>query len=102
MILLNTTFAVDQTAERDFINWIKQEYIPELRANESFSDILFTKIVIPPSSEVQTPSYALHFKAPSEEVASNWIETCGARIFSSINSRHKDKVFPFITVLEIL
>lgn len=102
MILLNTTFAVDPTAEHDFINWIRQEYIPEILANDSFSDILFTKIVMPPSSEDHTPSYALHFKAPSEEIASNWLETYGARIFSSINSRHKDKVLPFITILEIL
>lgn len=101
MLLCNTTFCVEDHVTPQFLNWIKNIFIPAVNSQKTFSDPLFVKIAHKESDNVT--SYALQFKANDHSFASDWHKETALSLYDELCSRiGKEKVLPFVTFMEII
>ncbi|MBQ8773450.1 MAG: DUF4286 family protein [Muribaculaceae bacterium] len=99
MILLNTTFHVEKSIEKDFINWVKTTYIPVALSSGIVKDALFTRILA--ESEGGT-AYAVQFKSIDIATAEQWHDTDAQKLKSDISQRWGQRILYFSTYMDII
>ncbi len=100
MILFNTTFHIHTSIDKDFTQWIRENYIPAAKSAGIFTDIEFVHILIP--NDPDAKSYAVQMKAPSKAEAEKWHDNDGSRLKSILTSRYGERFLFFTTYMEIL
>lgn len=98
MILCNTTFHVEASADKLFHNWIKDSFLPHT-ADHGLTQPLFTRII---SDDTDARCYAVQFRANDMEHINNWMENHGNRLITSIVEQSSQRILPFTTLMEIL
>jgi hypothetical protein len=63
VIVYNITFNIDDTVEKDWLTWIKNEHIPDILATGLFSTYKLFRILV--EEELGGKTYALQFFAQS-------------------------------------
>lgn len=103
MILHNTTFVIVPAIERQFLQWMQNEYLPTIRSEEIIHDVLLTKIKPQAYAETEDAlSFALQFKAPDEESVGALLNGKASEILSSQQKVFGDNMLLFSTVMEII
>ena len=99
MIIYNTTFHADDSIIDEFINWIKQEYVPAALANGILIEPRLTRI-FNHQEDNQGQSYSLQFRTKSLEDLSRWYKMTGNILLETIGKKFGNTVAGFSTLLE--
>lgn len=100
MILLNTTFIVHKSIERDFVYWIHETYIPAAEESGIFSDSILSRIMT--QTDPEGTNYAVQMRAVSHDLAEKWHDCQAADLKNEIARTWGQKVLHFTTFMEIL
>lgn len=98
MLLYNTTFAVDRSLEKEFLEWLEKEFIPTTIDRDEYFESVGLYAVESCYME-DTSSYALHLIASNRENVDLWYEDHGSRLFAQILERWQGGVTFFSTFL---
>lgn len=98
MLLYNTTFSISPDKEKEFLQWLQEEFVASAVADgQYFRDPELFRI----QSAVADGSvnYALHLRASSPEEIETWYEDHGSRLHSYILEHWQGDVMAFSTTL---
>lgn len=107
MILFNTTFCVDANIAPDFIEYVREAYIPIAEASDLHSALL-TEVRVPDGTDTRgingqpTRSLALQMRAPSERILEEFRRDVLPNIYHSIGSQWGMGVAMFESTLDVL
>ncbi len=99
MYIYNTTFAIDQSLEVEFLQWLRNEYI--LKSTEDGEYFNSPEIfVVQAKQEPQVKSFAVHMRAKCKDDIDRWYEDHGSRMFDEFMKRWNGRAVYFCTTLE--
>ncbi len=98
MIIYNTTFHTDDTAEERFLEWLKGEFIPRALENGILTEPRLTRVFNHNNDSGQ--SYSLQFRTESLDRLSQWYETTGNSLIEAIEKQFGEAVAGFSTLLD--
>lgn len=105
MILLNTTFCVDDNIVAPFIDFIREVYLP-LADSSSLHSALLTEVRVAPETNTLTGqpsrSFALQLRAPSQEAADEFRRDILPEIYALIGKQWGAGVGMFESVLDVV
>lgn len=106
MILLNTTFGVDANLADDFLDFIRQTYIPLGYASGLYAALLTEVRIDEPTVNIMTQeptrSFALQMRAPSQAIADDFRRDIQPRLYHEIGKSWGMGVGLFESVLDVL
>ena len=100
MIIYNTTFHIEECIQQDFIEYIRQNVIPQATKSGLLTSPRFSRIF--DEHEEKGFSYALEFSTESIEKLEQWNKTESAVIFTPLMKKFKDKMVGFSTVMQTI
>lgn len=105
MILLNTTFSVDNNIADDFIGFIREAYIPIAHASGLYAALL-TELRAPTEDNAltheHTRTFALQMRAPSQRIATEFHDDVLPNIYHEMGSMWGMGVAMFESTLDVL
>lgn len=106
MILVNTTFAVDQSILDDFFLWVKETFIPEAEKTVNASGFLLTRIIphqpLTSDPRQEETTYACQFRVASMEQAEAWTNGHSFELLRVCAERWGHRLLQFTTLMEII
>lgn len=98
--IYNTTFGVDPAVEKEFIAWLRREFIPlSVDSGEYFKQPELLRVH---TQDKQVNSIALHMRADDLNDINLWYEDEGARLFDFIQQTWQGRVVFFSTTLSVI
>lgn len=97
--IINTTFQVDQSVEKPFLTWLRNEYIPTAAA-VGLTDPQLCRLLI--EVEEGAVSYAFQLRSDNPSFAQAWFEAKASRLLNDMTSHFSQKVLYFTTFMEQL
>lgn len=98
-MVYNTTFHVDDDAHNNFLIWIKECYIPEVKGHGALKNPRMCRIL---SHRDEGSSYSLQWDVENSGALHRWHLEQGARLNEEMIKIFKDKVVGFPTLMEIV
>lgn len=100
MIIFNTTYHVENIILDDFIQYLKNEFIPTATSDKEFSNPRLTRVM---TQEVQEgSSFALQFEITELEKLDDWYDQVGDSLNEDMIARFGSQVVGFSTLLEVI
>ena len=100
MIIYNTTFHIEECIQQDFIDYIRQNVIPQATKSGLLTSPRFSRIF--GEHEEQGFSYALEFATESISTLEKWNKTESAAVITPLIEKFGDKVVGFSTVMQVV
>jgi hypothetical protein len=100
MIILNTTFIVEDANIEAFLQWAKQTYVPALHDAGIFSDPVIAKVLA--QVEPGATSIAIQARSPKLDDATKWHDETAALLKDDLSARFAGKVLFFTTYMEVI
>ena len=97
MLIYNTTFHCETSCSKEFIMWMRQQYVPHAMKYKGLSDPRFARILSSENDEGE--SYSIQFRTPDLETLSDWYNNCGVDVHKSLEAKFGNKVAGFSTIL---
>lgn len=97
MHLYNTTFGVAKSVEKEFVEWLNQEFIPASTGDGQYFHS--PELMRVHSTDPDANTLALHLRADSLDDINLWYEDHGSRLFDYIQRRWNGHVVFFCTTL---
>lgn len=101
MIIFNTTYHVSREKEKEFLSWIRTEYIPRAVAEGVLSRPQIA-LVMTDDNQNEGQSYSLQFDVPSIEALEVWYRKTGMELVKNIESQFMQHVAGFSTLMQKL
>ena len=98
MLIYNTTFHTEDEEHNNFLDFIKNTYIPEAIKSNFLHSPTLSRIF--PHYEQRGVSYSLQFKVKNIEVLDLWIENEGKSLHHELKNKFGNKVAGFTTIME--
>lgn len=98
MILLNTSFYIEDTDELSFLKWIRGTYIPAARM-AGYDDLKMLRL---PQQEESTRGYGVQFCMPSVQEAVSWRDRTLPEIVEATSPVRAPRVMYFTSIMEIM
>ncbi len=99
MILYNTSFHIDSSIEREFIDWLKTEAV-EAHLGYGMKDPMLARLLT--SVAEGCSSFALHVYADSDETVCRWEGEGRPGLLELMNKRWGERALAFSTAMEIV
>ena len=99
MLIYNTTFQVDDEIHDNFLIWIKECYIPEIKKHGALKSPRICRVL---SHREDGTSYSLQWEVESSGVLHRWHLEQGAKLNGELSKIFKDKVVGFPTLMEVM
>ena len=100
MIIYNTTFHIEESIQHSFIEYVRQNVIPQATKSGLLTSPRFSRIF--DVHEEEGLSYALEFAAESISILEQWNKTESAAIITPLMEKFENKVAGFSTVMQII
>ena len=100
MILYNVTVSVDKSAESEWLDWMKNEHIPEVLATNLFNEHKLLKILQQQEGDSQT--YAIRYFLSSMADFETYESSYAATLRSKSQKAFGDKCVAFRTLLQVV
>lgn len=98
MILYNTTFHIDSSIERDFLDWLREEVAPTA-CTEGFSEPKLCRLLC----EVQEGCSSFAFQMLADEtIIENWERDKQKQLFGQMFERWGERALFFSTAMEVM
>ena len=101
MILYNTTFILTPATQRAFLAFMREVYLPALRADSLVQHPRLHSIV-PHEECSETLSYALHFYAEGEVHLQDILSNTGLRLADLLTKQFGEAVLGFSTIMHVV
>jgi len=98
MLIVNTTYHVSEDSQKDWIKWVKAEYIPEVTKTNLMVRPRFFRLLV--EDEPGTVSYALQFEVKDLDTLENWFQRYGTEMQATMSQQFQEKVMGFTTMME--
>ena len=98
MLLYNVTIGIDKEVEKEWLQWMKTEHIPEVMSTNLFYDFKIFKVL--QDQDEGSISYSVQYLAQSLGEVTMYFEKFAPRILEKLRLRFKDKHVAFMTLLE--
>lgn len=100
MIIYNVTTQVDLSIADEWLKWMRDEHIPEMKGTSCFSHAVILQMIEVDSSEGLT--YAVQYHADSKALYNRYIREFAAEMRKKSVERWGDKVVAFRSVLQVV
>lgn len=97
MIIYNTTFQVDDNMATEFIDWIKNQYLPQALVTGIVSQPQLTRIM---GRHEGGTGYALQVQAVSLGELQSWYQSIGKELLIQFNAHFGAQAVNFSTMME--
>ena len=98
MILINTTFYVEASADAEFRQWVRDSYLPSALSQEGFTRPVFTRLMLEPQEGMT--GYAVQITAADEDSSTRWHDGHGGELRASLCGRFGQRILFFTTYME--
>ena len=99
MYILNVTINIEDSIHQSGIIWVKEAFIPKMKATQQFVEVLMSKVLV--REETGGKTYSIQFKAPNKAALKAYYQNHDAQIFRGFR-QFGDKIVFFRTEMEVL
>ncbi|MBC7426591.1 MAG: DUF4286 family protein [Bacteroidia bacterium] len=99
MIIYNVTCNVSESMAAEWLNWMKEEHIPEVMATGLFSSYRILKLLTVVEDN-EGLNYAIQYSCDSVEAFDKYVEIYGPGLKAKTYEKYGDSVLAFRTLLE--
>ena len=100
MFVYNVTIKVANKISADWLDWLKEEHIPEVMATGCFQKYTLLRLLEVDDSE--GPTYAIQYKAESKSAYNNYIEKHAQLLRQKSFDKWGDNFIAFRSVMQIV
>ncbi|MCX6313491.1 MAG: DUF4286 family protein [Sphingobacteriales bacterium] len=100
MIIYNVTIKVHSAIQHEWLDWLKQEHIPEVMNTGCFTD--FTILRLLEIDDAEGPSYAIQYRAESKALYNQYIEKFAGIMRQRSFDKWGDQFIAFRSVLQVV
>ena len=100
MIVYNISIQIDPAIEKEWLQWQKQEHIPDVMSSGQFTDYKFYRLL--EQDETEGVLYVLQFFAASQAHYKKFIREFAEKLRQKVYARWGDKFIAFRTVMEVV
>jgi hypothetical protein len=101
MIIYNVTVSVDEPIEKEWVQWMKNEHIPEVIATGLFLDHRILKL-LNDSPDVTGITYAIQYHAESIGHLDEYLGSHASALRQKHMEKYGSRTVAFRTVLEVI
>lgn len=98
--IYNVTIVVNPVIEERWVQWMREEHIPEVMNTGMFTSYLFTQVF--PEQEQDHPSYSVQYRAKDIESIKLYMQMFAAELREKSSKAWGEHALGFRTVLEVL
>ena len=99
MVLYNVTVNIDDDVEQDWIEWMKEEHIPEIMKTGYFKEYKMLRMLSESQGETGS-TYAVQYMANTLADIETYLEKAAPKLQKQSIIRYGTKMAAFRTVLE--
>lgn len=99
MIICNTTYHVECSISGEFIDWMKQEFLPQAMSHGLVEEPRLMRLM---GHNEGGACFAVQLQAPSLRQLQQWNQAVGKNLHQAITERFGDKVAGFTTFMEVI
>jgi len=99
MYIYNITFHVSKEIEKEWLDYIKKTFIPQMLKSGLLESSLTSKVV---TEDMEGTSYSIQFKTKNKEVLDRFIQNELEPILDKINQKFSPKMVYFATELDVI
>ncbi len=100
MLIYNTTYHVEEELDRNFLIWIRECYIPEVKKQGMLEAPRLARLLS--HQEDGGISYALQWEVKDSATLHRWHREQGVKLQEEMSGIFKDRVVGFPTLMEIV
>lgn len=100
MIIYSVTISVDETIEKEWVQWMREEHIPEVLKTGKFSHCRFSKLVS--HKEEGYINFSAQYTCPSPKELQEYQEFFAKNLQKKSLEKFADKMHAFRTELEVI
>lgn len=100
MIIYNVTTRLEPGIAEDWLQWLRDEHIPDVLATGYFTDAVILKLL--DLEEEEGSTFAVQFKAATREQYDQYINKHAASVREKTMNKWGDRIVSFRSVLEVL
>jgi hypothetical protein len=100
MFVYNVTIKVANNISADWLDWLKEEHIPDVMATGCFQEYTLLRLLEVDDSE--GPTYAVQYKAESKSSYNQYIEKHASALRQKSFDKWGDSFIAFRTVMQIV
>ena len=99
MYIYNITFNIDKSIEKEWLNYIKLQFIPKMLESGLLKSSLTSKIMV---NEAQGNSYSIQFAADNKADLKQFIDQELFPILNELHLKFSPKMVYFATELDVI
>jgi len=99
MYIYNITFNIDKSIEKEWLDFIKRQFIPKMLKSGLLKSSLTSKIMV---DEVQGNSYSIQFAADNKADLKQFIDKELYPILNELHLKFSPKMVYFATELDVI
>ena len=98
MVLYNVTVGIDKEIEEEWLQWMKEEHIPEVMDTGHFIDSKMYRVL--GTDDPQTSSYSIQYFAENIGVVDLYLSNHAPGLIQKHQAKYKNRHVAFRTLLE--
>ena len=99
-IIYNVTTQVNHNIAESWLQWLKEEHIPDMVATGCFSRATILRLI--EVDETQGATYAIQYHATSKALYNRYIETFAEEMRKKVTGKWGDRFIAFRSVLRVV
>ena len=100
MFIYNVTIKVYGPIHAEWLQWLKEEHVPEILATECFSKATIVRLLEVDDSE--GPTYAIQYLAESKALYNRYIEKYAGEIRQKSFDKWGDQFIAFRSIMQVI
>jgi hypothetical protein len=100
MILYNVTIKVHNSIHNEWLQWLKDEHVPDIMQTECFSNFKILRLL--EIDEAEGPTYAIQYFAESKALYNLYLEKFSKQMRDNPFAKWGDKFIAFRSVMQIV
>jgi len=100
MIIYNVTIKVQKAINDDWLQWLKEEHIPDVINTGCFTHAVILKLM--EVDETEGPTYAIQYHAESKGLYNNYIENHATQMRQKGYDKWGNQFIAFRSVMQVV
>ena len=100
MFIYNVTIQVQDAIKNDWLNWLKEEHIPDVLATGCFTSATVLKLL--EVDETEGPTFAIQYNTEDRSSYDRYIENFAGLMRQRSFDRWGDKFVAFRTIMQVV
>jgi ABC-type ATPase with predicted acetyltransferase domain len=100
MIIYNVTTNLDESIEKQWLQWMQEKHIPEILATKKFTTARLVKVLV--EEEMGGTTYSVQYTTDSKATLEKYYQEDAPRLRQEALALFGDKMLAFRTELELI